>query len=113
LFSFSIAPKPDFPKQQKGFSKMSERVHSVRVESDTMGQIEVENSRYWGAQTQRSLMNFKIGSSAERMPIEVIRAMAILKRASAQVNIEFGLDKKLAQTIITVADEVHHSREVR
>lgn len=54
----------------------------------------------------RSLLNFKIGGPVEKMPIEVIHAMAILKKASAKVNLTYGLDKKIAETIIQVADEV-------
>ena len=51
---------------------------ATRIETDSMGQLEVAGDRYWGAQTQRSLMNFKIGT--EKMPAEVIRAFGILKR---------------------------------
>ena len=60
----------------------------VRVESDSMGKIEVPGDRYYGAQTARSLMNFKIGG--ETMPVPLIRAMGILKKAAALVNVELG-----------------------
>ena len=52
-----------------------------RIETDTMGEIQVPSDRLWGAQTQRSLENFKIG--AERMPLELIHALALVKRAAA------------------------------
>ncbi|MCB0838238.1 MAG: class II fumarate hydratase, partial [Bacteroidetes bacterium] len=57
-----------------------------RIEKDTMGEIQVPAVKYWGAQTQRSLENFKIGG--QTMPIEVIRAFAILKKAAAITNTE-------------------------
>ncbi len=76
-----------------------------RVEKDTFGPIEVPADRLWGAQTQRSLQNFKIGT--ERMPMEVIRALAQVKRACAQVNMDLGaLDPAKARAIIQAADEV-------
>ena len=61
----------------------------VRVERDTMGEIKVPADRYYGAQTARSLMNFKIGG--ETMPPELIRAMGILKKCAAKVNADLGL----------------------
>ncbi len=77
----------------------------VRVESDSMGKIDVQKDKYWGAQTQRSLENFKIGG--ERFPREMIRALGILKKASALVNKDLGLlDSKKAQAICQAADEV-------
>jgi fumarate hydratase, class II len=78
---------------------------AVRIERDTFGNIEVPGDRLWGAQTQRSLQNFKI--SGERMPVELIRALAIVKRAAAVVNRDLGeLDSKKADAIIAAADEV-------
>lgn len=77
-----------------------------RVEADTMGELNVPADRYWGAQTQRSLMNFKIGGERERMPVPVVRAFGVLKKAAAQANLEFGLDHKVGQAIIEAADEV-------
>jgi len=76
-----------------------------RIEKDTMGFINVPVERLWGAQTQRSLVNFKIGN--QRMPLEVIVAFAILKKASAITNYELGVltsDKK--ELIIKVCDEI-------
>ena len=78
---------------------------AYRIEKDTLGEVQVPNDKYWGAQTQRSLENFKIGG--QRMPTEVIRAFAILKKAAALVNTEltdFPQDK--ADAIAGVCDEI-------
>ncbi len=78
---------------------------SYRVETDTMGEIKVPSNKYYGAQTARSLMNFKIGG--ERMPKELIRAFGILKKAAAITNKELGiLSAEKAELIIQAADEV-------
>ena len=61
----------------------------TRIEHDTMGQVEVPTDRYWGAQTARSLANFRIGD--ERMPRKIIRALGILKLAAARTNSNLGL----------------------
>lgn len=77
----------------------------TRTESDTFGPIEVPFDCLWGAQTQRSFQNFKIGS--ERMPTALIRAFGILKRAAAEANKKLGLlDENLAEAIINAAEEV-------
>lgn len=77
----------------------------TRIEKDTMGTIEVPADRYWGAQTQRSLQNFKIGG--QKIPQEVIRAFAILKKAAALTNYECGvLPKDKAEIITRVCDEI-------
>jgi fumarate hydratase class II len=77
----------------------------VRTETDTFGPIEVAADRYWGAQTQRSLQNFRIGT--ERMPLPLIRALGLVKRAAAEVNQSLGLlDRKRARAIIAAAQEV-------
>ena len=77
----------------------------IRVESDTMGTIEVPADRYWGAQTQRSLENFKIGG--ERMPRSILRAMGIVKHASASANQKLGrLDADLADAIRSAGQQV-------
>lgn len=78
---------------------------SYRTEHDSIGPVEVPVDKYWAAQTQRSLQNFKIGG--QRMPIEVIRAFAILKKAAAQTNAELGvlaIDK--SELIGKVCDEI-------
>uniref|UniRef100_A0A8C4WXV6 Fumarate hydratase, mitochondrial n=1 Tax=Eptatretus burgeri TaxID=7764 RepID=A0A8C4WXV6_EPTBU len=77
-----------------------------RMESDTFGELRVPSDKYYGAQTVRSSMNFKIGGPSERMPIPVIRAFGILKRAIADVNKEFGLEPRIADAIGCAADEV-------
>ena len=78
---------------------------STRTERDSLGPVNVPADRYWGAQTQRSLQNFKIGD--EHFPREFIRAYGILKKAAATVNESFGsLDSKTAETIRSAADEV-------
>ncbi len=77
----------------------------VRIEKDTMGDVEVPADKLWGAQTQRSLSNFKI--SGERMPRELLSALAQVKKAAALVNQDLGaLDPKLASAIVQAADEV-------
>ena len=78
---------------------------TTRTESDTFGPIEVRADRYWGAQTQRSLMNFKI--SSETMPPAMVRALGIVKQAASRVNKELGaLDANLAEAIDQAAGEV-------
>jgi len=77
-----------------------------RTESDSMGQIQVADDKYWGAQTQRSLTNFEIGGERERMPMPVIKAFAILKKSAAKVNVTYGMDKKVGDTIAQVCDEI-------
>ena len=72
-----------------------------------MGPVEVPADKYWGAQTQRSINNFKIGGEKNRMPIEIIRSFAILKKAAALTNAELGvLDQAKADIIATVCDEI-------
>ncbi len=81
---------------------------ATRVETDSMGAIEVPADRYYGAQTARSLIHFNIGDPhADRMPLEVVRALALLKKAAAEVNRDLGLlSPELADLIIRAADEV-------
>jgi fumarate hydratase, class II len=77
----------------------------VRVETDTFGPIEVPADRYWGAQTQRSLQNFRIGT--ETMPLPLVRALGIVKQAAAVVNRRQGhLEWRLADAIVRAAKEV-------
>ncbi|HLJ18913.1 MAG TPA: class II fumarate hydratase [Stellaceae bacterium] len=78
---------------------------ATRVERDTMGEIEVPADRYWGAQTERSLENFPIGT--ERMPLPLIHAFGLQKKAAALVNVSLGdLPEQLGNAIIAAADEV-------
>ena len=77
----------------------------TRSETDTFGPIEVAADRYWGAQAQRSLGNFRIGW--EKQPLPIVRALGIVKRAAAETNMALGkLDPKLGETIVAAADEV-------
>src|ERR1700754_1719391 len=77
----------------------------TRTETDTFGPIEVAADRYWGAQAQRSLGNFKIGW--EKQPAPIVRALGIVKRAAAEANMALGkLDSKLGETIVAAANEV-------
>ncbi len=78
-----------------------------RIEKDTMGDVPVPADKYWGAQTQRSKENFKIGGENMKMPIEIVRAFAILKKAAAQTNHALGvLDQEKAEVISKVCDEI-------
>jgi fumarate hydratase class II len=84
---------------------MTETRQRMRVETDSFGPIEVPADRYWGAQTERSRRNFRIG--IEHMPIPLIRALAVIKRAAAEVNHELGLlDARRAKAIVRAAQEV-------
>src|SRR5258708_5245893 len=86
-------------------STNSSQSPSTRTETDSFGPIEVEASRYWGAQTERSRQNFRIGH--DRMPIDIIRALGIVKLAAAETNRELGLlDQRRARAIIRAAREV-------
>ena len=81
------------------------RKKDTRTETDSMGPLEVPAERYWGAQTQRSLQNFRIGT--ERMPAALVRAFGIQKKASVRTNVALGLmDRKLGKAIERAADEV-------
>ena len=63
----------------------------TRTESDAFGEIQVPSDKYWGAQTERSLENFKINQPQDRMPPPIVRAFGVLKGAAATVNMKFGL----------------------
>ena len=87
----------------------TDELKNYRIEHDSMGEIKVETDKLWGAQTQRSLENFRIGT--EKMPIEIIRAFAVLKKAAALVNEELGtLDAAIAEAIVTACDEILEGR---
>ena len=80
-------------------------MRDVRIESDTMGELEVPADRYYGCQTARSLINFDIGD--DKMPREIVRAFGILKQAAAKVNADLGqLDSDVSKLIIAAAEEV-------
>lgn len=78
-----------------------------RIEKDTMGEVKVPADKYWGAQTERSRNNFKIGDSKQLMPIEIVRGFAYLKKAAAHTNCELGvLDTEKRDLISKVCDEI-------
>ncbi|WP_163381434.1 class II fumarate hydratase [Cyclobacterium sp. SYSU L10401] len=78
-----------------------------RIEKDTMGPVEVPADKYWGAQTQRSVNNFKIGGVKHQMPIEIVHAFAILKKSAALTNADLGvMDREKADIIVKACDEI-------
>ena len=79
-----------------------------RTETDSIGAIEVDATKYWGAQTERSIHHFSIGRpGVDRMPIEVVHAIGILKKAAAQANMDLGkLDPSVGDLVVAAADEV-------
>ena len=93
LFGLAPSPSPAVAAQE------------TRVETDSMGSVDVPADKYWGAQTQRSLEKFCIGN--ERMPEALIRSLGLVKKAAATVNARRGeLDAELAEAIVQAADEV-------
>lgn len=85
----------------------SQSLMSTRIEKDTMGEISVESTRYWGAQTQRSIQNFPIGQERYKMLNSIVRAMGILKKGAAQANRDLGeLPTEVAKLVIAAAQEV-------
>jgi fumarate hydratase class II len=76
------------PRRQFAFTS---RMASTRTESDAFGEVQVPSDKYWGAQTERSLENFKINQPQDRMPPPIIKAFGILKGAAATVNMKYGL----------------------
>jgi fumarate hydratase class II len=86
-------------------AKLQKPTAKTRTESDSFGPLDIAADKLWGAQTERSLRNFRIGT--ERMPIEIIHALGLVKRAAAEVNRDLGsLDKRLAGPIVAVAQDV-------
>ncbi len=80
---------------------------NYRTEKDTMGTVQVPADKYWGAQTQRSIENFNIARDINRMPLEIIRAFAVLKKAAALTNLDAGvLSKEKCDLICKVCDEI-------
>jgi len=92
-------------REEKSRSATGFPERATRIETDSMGPIEVRADRYWGAQTERSLHHFAIGE--DRMPLPVVHALGLLKKAAALVNHEIGrLDARRAELIVRAADEV-------
>lgn len=80
---------------------------ATRTESDSMGQVQVDCSKYWGAQTQRSLSNFAIGVQRFKFPRSIIRALGVLKKGAALANKELGeVPSEICDAIVRAADEV-------
>jgi fumarate hydratase class II len=97
------------PAAYRSFSATTTAMASnkaTRTESDAFGELQVAADRYWGAQTERSLENFKINQPQDRMPPPIVRAFGVLKGAAATVNMKFGLDPKLGKAIQQAAEEV-------
>ncbi|KAJ2234401.1 hypothetical protein H4R99_004024 [Coemansia sp. RSA 1722] len=90
----------------RAFSVSSSQLTKMRLERDTMGELEVPADKYYGCQTARSKMNFDICADTDRMPDAVIKAMGVLKKAAAIVNREFGLDVRASDAIQQAAQEV-------
>lgn len=91
--------------KEASVKREDEAVAAVRVETDSMGEVEVAADKYWGAQTERSLLHFNIGDDV--MPREMIRALGVLKKAAALVNQDLGkLKEEKAELIVKAADEV-------
>src|SRR3546814_16611770 len=80
-------------------------MNETRIESDSIGEIAVPAHAYWGAQTQRSILNFPFGAR-ERMPLEIVHALALVKQAAARVNRRHGLPAEKADAIERAASEV-------
>ncbi|KAG0364640.1 fumarate hydratase [Gamsiella multidivaricata] len=103
----AVKASPIMRQQLRSFSAApSVWAQKFRQEADTFGNLQVPADRYWGAQTQRSLQNFDIGGPTERMPEPLIKAFGVLKRAAAQVNMTYGLDKTVGDAIVKASDEV-------
>ena len=92
-------------------SKTSTKTNNFRTEKDTIGEIKVPKDKYWGAQTQRSLQNFDIGNQSMRMPIEIIRAFATLKKSTAEANYQLKiLPKSKRDVIVKVCNEIESGK---
>jgi fumarate hydratase, class II len=94
---------------KKQTAKTGNNSAKTRTESDAFGPLEIPADKFWGAQTERSLHNFRIGT--ERMPIELVHALGLIKRAAAEVNRDLGsLDRKRAGAIAAVAQDIAGGR---
>jgi fumarate hydratase class II len=79
------------PPLVRGFHATAYNMAETRVETDAFGEIHVPADKYWGAQTERSLENFRINQPQDRMPPPIVKAFGILKGAAATVNMQYGL----------------------
>ncbi|KAG8415506.1 fumarase fum1 [Metarhizium acridum] len=98
--------KSRIPSCRSIHSTASNMAQATRTESDAFGEIQVPADKYWGAQTERSLENFRINQPQDRMPPPIVKAFGILKGAAATVNMRYGLDPKIGQAIQQAAKEV-------
>jgi len=94
-FLSTVSNKPQAVSTQPRFERQLHstafRMAEMRIETDAFGEIQVPGDKYWGAQTERSLENFRINQPQDRMPPPIIKAFGILKGAAATVNMNFGL----------------------
>src|SRR6185369_12617193 len=98
------APSP-VPNKETSRMASAKQKAATRSETDSFGPIDVPSDKLWGAQTQRSLQNFKIGG--ERMPAPLVHAYGLLKQAAAEANMKAGkLDKKIGKAIADASAEV-------
>ncbi|RDW80080.1 putative fumarate hydratase [Coleophoma cylindrospora] len=98
-----LLSKSSFGRQ---FSTTVHKMAEMRAETDAFGEVQVPADKYWGAQTERSLENFRINQPQDRMPPPIVKAFGILKGAAATVNMQFGLDPKVGKAIQQAASEV-------
>ncbi|KFY08291.1 hypothetical protein V492_06360 [Pseudogymnoascus sp. VKM F-4246] len=94
------------PSLHRTFTSTTRAMAETRAETDAFGEVQVPADKYWGAQTERSLENFKINQPQDRMPPPIVRAFGILKGAAATVNMQFGLDPTIGKAIQQAAAEV-------
>lgn len=87
----TLISRPTITSCARHFSQTTRMSQSTRTESDAFGEIQVPSDKYWGAQTERSLENFRINQPQDRMPAPIVRAFGILKGAAAKVNVKYGL----------------------
>jgi len=86
-----------------------EQPSDFRIEHDSFGPINVRKDCYWAAQTQRSIQNFAIGTVEDRMPLAITKALALIKKSAAIVNLNYGLKQNLSDAIVQAADDVIHT----
>jgi fumarate hydratase class II len=100
-----MATRPAKKRAKKRAKPRNKTRQKTRIESDGFGPLDIPADKLWGAQTERSLHNFRIGS--ERMPIEIVHALGLIKRAAAEVNRDLGsLDRRRAGAIVAVAQDI-------
>jgi hypothetical protein len=93
-FHSTVSNKPQAvskPRFERQLHSTAFKMAEMRIETDAFGEIQVPEDKYWGAQTERSLENFRINKPQDRMPLPIIKAFGILKGAAATVNMNFGL----------------------